>query len=139
MVQIATYAFAGSTMLFAFIRIAWEVFELCVLKLHYLKSWINYMEWLLYSFSILFTCFTFVRECQCPYHWQWEIGTAAVFLSWLNLIAFISETPLNGLYLLMFTKIVWTFIQATFLPVLFVIAFALTFYMCFHEPGITVS
>ena len=61
--------------------------------------------------------------------WQWQLGAVAVFLAWMNLLLFIRKFPRFGIYIVMFTDILQTFL--TFLPVffLFVVAFSLAFFM----------
>jgi len=88
--------------------------------------------------SIIFV-WVFHTGCLCPLYWQWQLGAVAIFLGWMNLIVFIQKFPLTGIYVLMFINILYTFLRTVMLSFLLVIAFSLTFYMAFFEPGITVS
>ena len=110
------------------------------LKIHfpyYFLDWINWMEIVLYLCSIIFV-WVFHVDCLCPLTWQWQIGVVAVFLGWIDLIVFISKFPLTGIYVLMFIKILITFLKILILSVLLVIAFGLTFYLTFTQPIILV-
>ena len=63
--------------------------------------------------------------------WQWQLGSVAILLAWLELVLLIRKIPRFGIFVVMFTDIFITFIQ--FLPVffLFIVAFALTFFVLF--------
>ena len=93
------------------------------------------MELCLYVFSIIFV-WVFHDRCLCPFLWQWQLGIVAVFLAWINLMIFFSKFPLTGVYVLMFTTICRTFLKILVLSLLLVIAFALTFFLIFHEPSV---
>ena len=99
----------------------------------YILDWINWMEIAIYVFSDIFV-WVFHVDCLCPLTWQWQIGVVAVFLGWADLIVFISKFPLTGIYVLMFVKILYTFLKILILSVLLVLAFGLTFYLAFTQP-----
>ena len=102
-------------------------------------NWVNWMEFTLFICSIIFVSWVYFTECQCALNWQWQIGVVAVFLGWIDLIIFISKFPLTGVYVLMFVKILYTFLKMLILTLLLVIAFGLTFYMLFFDPAASVS
>ena len=101
-------------------------------------NWINWMEIILFICSIIFV-WVYNTECQCALNWQWQIGVVAVFLGWIDLVIFISKFPLTGVFVLMFTKILYTFLKMILLAVLLIVAFGLTFYMVFFDPDVNVS
>jgi transient receptor potential cation channel subfamily A protein 1 len=103
----------------------------------YLLDWVNWIEITLFFCSIIYV-WVFHTGCLCPLTWQWQIGVVAVFLSWFDLIIFISKFPLTGIYVLMFVKILYTFLKMLILSVLLVFAFGLTFYLAFTQPEILV-
>ena len=103
----------------------------------YLLDWINLMEIVLFVCSIIFM-WVFHVDCLCPLEWQWQIGVVAVFLGWIDLIVFISKFPLTGIYVLMFVKILYTFLRMLILSILLVLAFGLTFYLALTQPEILV-
>lgn len=129
---------AAIVVLSAVCRLLLKFTQLVVIKFHYLMKGSNWLETILFIFSIIFV-WTFHTPCQCPYDWQWEIGAAAVFLAWMNLMLLTAKLPLTGIYVLMFVKIFYTFFKMIILTLLIVIAFSLTLYMAFAEPAIAVS
>ena len=99
---------------------------------------INYIDkTVLYFISILFA-FVYVADCQCIALWQWQCGTLAVLLSWINFLIFIAKFPMTGLYVIMLIRVFYTFLKVVLLSSLLVIAFGISFYMAFHEPSILV-
>lgn len=123
--------------LFSLIRLAMELFQAMQLRLRYLLSWVNWIELLIFSSSILFVA-TFLTDCLCPTVWQWQVGAIAIFLGWVDLIVFIRKLPGTGIYVVMFLDIFYTFWRLFFLSMLLVIAFGLAFYMAFYEPNANV-
>ncbi len=92
----------------------------------------------LYVTSFLFAL-VFHVDCQCIALWQWQCGVVAVFLSWLNLIIFLSKFPFTGIYVIMLIQIFYTFLKVLFLSFLLIVTFGLPFFMAFNEPSILVS
>ena len=86
------------------------------------------METVLYIFSIIFVA---VR----PHfdHWIWQLGVLAIFQGWIVLIAYLQQWPCTGVYVLMLVHIIKSFLKVSFLALLLVVAFALTFYMQFFQ------
>ena len=120
------------------VKLVLEVVQFIQLRLDYVLDWVNWMEVLIFVCSIVFV-WVFHTGCLCPFDWQWQLGAVAIFLGWIDLIVFIQKFPLTGIYVLMFVNILYTFLRTVMLSFLLVIAFSLTFYMAFFEPGITVS
>ena len=61
--------------------------------------------------------------------WQWQVGAVALFVAWMDLLLFIRKIPRFGIYIVMFTDILQTFLQFSLVFFLFVVAFALAFFM----------
>ncbi len=135
--QKSVFVIAIAVILSAIFRLILEISQVFVLKHRYMFEFSNWMELTLFTFSIMFACL-FWSRCSCPTGWQWQIGTVAVFLAWIDLMLFFDKFPWIGIYVLMFVKVVSTFVKALFVSILLVIAFALTLYMCFYEPSIQV-
>ena len=76
---------------------------------------------------------------MCPHEWQWQVGVMAILLAWIDLIAICAKFPTIGIYVIMFGKIVGTFLKVIVLSMLLVVTFGLTFYMTFSELQIQVS
>lgn len=106
-----------------------ELVQIYQAKLNYL-SWENLIEWTVYITSMLFvidfkTC---QKDTGYRERWQWNVGTVAIFLSWINLVLFAQKFPRFGIYVVMFKDILWTFFQFFIVFMLFIIAFALAFF-----------
>ena len=65
--------------------------------------------------------------------WQWSLGAVSVFLAWLNLVLFIQKFPQLGIYVVMFTHVLYTFVQFFIVFFLFIVAFALAFYTVLQD------
>ena len=91
------YIAAVIVIVIAFIRLGMELFQFLRLSntLEYVKDLVNWIEVALFVCSILFA-FVFLDKCLCPLTWQWEVGVAAVFLAWIDLILFLRKIPLTG-------------------------------------------
>ena len=79
----------------AIFRLFMELIQLLLSWLDYLLNWVNWIEVLLYLCSIIFSV-VFSNGCMCPKPWQWQIGTVAVFLSWIILIINCRKLPSIG-------------------------------------------
>lgn len=110
-------------------KILGELFQMFNAKWNYFH-WENLIEWITYSFAFLLV--VDVNSCEqetgLRTPWQWQMGAIAIFLAWLNLVLFIRKVPRFGIYVVMFTDVLYTFVQ--FFPVffLFIVAFALAFF-----------
>ncbi|XP_052808936.1 transient receptor potential cation channel subfamily A member 1 homolog [Mya arenaria] len=106
-----------------------ELLQIYQAKLNYV-SWENLIEWVTYVTSLLFVIDFEACQQSTGYRtrWQWNIGTAAIFLAWINLVLFAQKFPRFGIYVVMFKDILKTFIQFFVVFFLFIIAFALAFY-----------
>ena len=56
------------------------------------------------------------------------IGALSIFSAWMALVLFIRKFPRLGIYVVMFTSIMYTFTKFFLIFVLFLVAFALAFY-----------
>jgi len=130
------YAAAVITILTALLQLAVEILKWLKHPLDYMLDWVNWLGIPLYLLSILFTVTSvaIANPCLCIYSWQWQIGVVAVFLGWIELIAFLWKWPVTGVYVLMFVNIIESFLKISFLALLLVIAFAFAFYMLLFEP-----
>ena len=132
------FVIAVAVVLSAAFRLLLEVPQMFVLKYRYLLEVSNWMEIVLFLSSIVFA-WVFDTPCYCPKGWQWQIGTIAVFLAWIDFMLFFDKFPWIGIYVvLMFVKVVSTFVETLLVSSLLVVGFALTLYMIFHEPSIEV-
>lgn len=132
----AEFAKAGTYVIIALaaLNLFKEMIQLYQAKLNYL-GWTNLIEWIVYVTALLLVIS--FNECQREtgyrYEWQWHLGAIAVFLAWIDLVLFIQKFPRFGIYVVMFTDILFTFSQFFVVFFLFVIAFAISFYALFQN------
>uniref|UniRef100_F6UJR3 Transient receptor potential cation channel subfamily A member 1 homolog n=2 Tax=Ciona intestinalis TaxID=7719 RepID=F6UJR3_CIOIN len=108
-----------------------EAFQLFSQRLSYFRSTTNIIEMALYILSILVVINVndFSRATGMREPWQWQCGAAALFFSWLGLLLFIQNFPRFGIFVLMFNDVLWTFASFFAVFVLFILGFALSFYV----------
>ena len=111
-----------------------EILQLIRYRWAYFKELRNYGELLLYILSIIHA-FVFFNECGCPLVWQWQIGIFAVLLGWMNLIAYAARFPRTGIYVLIFYKILTTFLKLISFSILLVLGFSVILFMTFNDPN----
>ncbi|XP_063846089.1 transient receptor potential cation channel subfamily A member 1 homolog isoform X2 [Scylla paramamosain] len=110
----------------AAINILREIFQIYQARLNYIGLE-NLMEWCCYITAFLLVWdFT---NCSVREKWQWQVGTASIFLAWMNLLLFIRKLPFLGIYVVMFTDVFATFLRFLTVFLLFLIAFGLCFFM----------
>ena len=78
------------------LRLLFEAFQFINLRHRYIFDLVNWIEVILYTLSIIFVV-VYSNHCLCPTKWQWQIGSIAVFLTWIHLTIFIRKLPLTGL------------------------------------------
>ncbi|XP_071487222.1 transient receptor potential cation channel subfamily A member 1-like [Diadema antillarum] len=109
-----------------------ELFQLYFQRRSYFASLCNLIEWALYVLAILLVLplsqIRYHSGIRIPLAWQWQCGAVAVFLAWINLILYIRRFSVLGIYVIMFTEILRTFMQFVLILVLVLVAFALAFY-----------
>jgi hypothetical protein len=105
----------------------------------YLRTWLfgvwnylthieNLLEVALYGTSVVFTLNVLEHGVISPLYWQ--IGTLCVLASFTNLLFLLQIIPFMGVYIIMFFRILWTFITKILaLLAFFVIAFVIIFHM----------
>ena len=117
-------------------------FQLCHESKSYICNWVNLLvnifEISLYVLSIMFVS-VFWTPCMCLQKWQWQIGVIAILLAWVNLIRFFAKFPSTGIYVIMFGRILRTFLKVIIFSVLLLSTFAITFHMTFSEAQFQVS
>ena len=124
--------------LLAILRLLLEASQFWYQLKSYLFDWVNWIEIPLYILSIIFVS-VFRTTCLCPEGWQWQVGVMAILLAWIDQIVICSKFPSIGIYVIMFGKIVGSFLKVILLSVLLVVTFGLTLYMTFSEPQFQVS
>ncbi len=87
-------------------------------------------EWTCYITAIIFSleftdCHT---ETGLKYGWQWQLGAFSITASWLGLLSNIRKLPGLGIYVVMFTDVLLTFLKLSLLIALFIMAFSMGFH-----------
>ena len=62
-----------------------------------------------------------------------QIGAISVTMSWLNLLSTLRKFPFLGIYVVMFTDVLQTFLKFALIILLFIIAFSLGFHALIGE------
>ena len=130
--SIVLYISAGIVLVLGGSRLVLELLQALKRHYHYLLNFENYVEDITYIFAIIFVI-QFGMNCWCPTSWQWQLGALSIFFAWINLILFLKRVPLLGIYVLMYTTIMYTFFRVMIIAFLFVIAFSLAFYMILYR------
>ncbi|KAK3859862.1 hypothetical protein Pcinc_034051 [Petrolisthes cinctipes] len=116
----------------AILNIIRELFQMYQARLNYLGVE-NLMEWCCYVMAV---CLVWdFKDCIIREDWQWQLGAASIFLAWMNLLLFIRKLPFLGIYVVMFTDILETFLKFSTVFLLFIIAFAFSFYTVLRNQG----
>merc|ERR1711892_1035343 len=85
-----------------------ELYQVWQERLEYFTDVTNYVEWGLYGTTLCFVLDvnSLTAASGARDHWQWQIGSLAVLLSWFELMLFIQKLPRIGIYVLMFESVV---------------------------------
>ena len=102
---------------------------------NYFKSGENIME-----LSTCILSFIFVldfNECHADtglrHGWQWEIGAFTITIAWISFLSNVRMFPFLGIYVVMVTVILKTFLKLSIVVILFVLAFSLGFHSLLAE------
>ena len=105
-------------------------------------EWHNLLDWLSYIGVIV--AVTSIGDTDTKTTWQWEFGCFVVLLQCMNLLFFLRVFPRFGIYVVMVSLILKTFIESFIVLFLFIVAFAMTFYLllfnqyAFSTPGYSI-
>ena len=81
--------------IFSVVRLILELVRF-IRQLHiFFANFDTWVEVPLFIFAIIFAA-VFDRECLCPRDWQWQVGIAAVFLVWVDLILYMRRMRVLG-------------------------------------------
>ena len=97
--------------------------------LHYI-TFENVIEWSCYISSLLFAID--FSDCHARtglrFDWQWQAGSFAITSAWLNLLSNIRKFPFLGIYVVMFTDVLLTFLKFAVIVIMFIVAFSMGFH-----------
>eukprot|EP00049_Salpingoeca_infusionum_P007935 m.128129 g.128129 ORF g.128129 m.128129 type:complete len:1073 (+) comp13865_c0_seq1:107-3325(+) len=117
---------------FSGIRIVVEALQFCFEgPKKYLPDPVNYLEWAVFSFTLATLIPVWFDQPQTVA--QWSCGAISIFLCWINLIVYVRKLDVFGLYVLMFEETMFTVLKVLSIFFLFVVGFALSFYILLPE------
>lgn len=104
-----------------------------------LVNWSTLTEIPLFVLSLVYSFPVFLLDdCLCPFSWQLSVGTAVVLLSWFKLIILSAQFQFVGVYVLMLSRVLLTFLKTSVLLCLLTALFGLVFYLSLNDPYIMV-
>ena len=104
-----------------------------------LVNWSTLTEIPLFVLSLVYTFPVFhLDDCLCPFIWQLSIGTVVILLTWLKLIVLSTQFQFVGVYVLMLSRVLVTFLKTSVLLCLLTASFGLVFYLSLNDPYIMV-
>ena len=105
----------------------------------YIWDLTNWIELILFLLSIVFSILVFVmNEKFCLSAWQWQMGVAIIWLSWIELIFLSTQFQFIGFHALMFIEILKTLFKFLPLALLLIFGFGLTFHFLLYSPNLMV-
>ena len=128
-----------------YVALTQNVFSVLLLSfsryLAYIKARLTYvgienvLEWSCYITAIIFVID--FSECHAEtglrYGWQWQVGAVSITITWLNLLSNVRKFPFLGIYVVMFSDVMITFLKFSIICALFLIAFSLGFHVLLAE------
>ena len=64
---------------------------------------------------------------------KWNAGAISVFLTWVNLLLFLTRFPYFGVYVEMFVEVLGTVLRVLVVFGIFIVAFSLSFFSLLRE------
>ena len=113
-------------------QFGWDLFG-AVKEINYFWDLINWVEVPLFMLSIIFSSVVLNKQF-CLLAWQWQIGVAVLWLSWIEFIFLSTQFQLIGVHALMFIRVLKTIVKFIPLALLLIIAFGLTFHFLLYQP-----
>jgi len=110
--------------IYCFINFILEIIQLFQDGREYLHNIENYIQWIVYISTSLFTLPFLFNE---SWHYQWVAGSIGIFTAYLELLLLLGRFGMYGIYVIMFLEIVKTLLHVLSLFSILIIGFALTF------------
>ena len=129
------------TVLFYKSRVIFPTIVITLKQADYIWDLSYLIELPLFILSIIFSIFvlTMKNEGFCLLNWQWLMGAAILWLSWIELIFLSTQFQFIGVHALMFKKILKTLVKFIPLAVFLIIGFGLAFHFLLVQPHLMVS
>ena len=141
LVQVPLHIRCSPTCLLHLLSLYHQMLEVCQIIYYgseYIYQLQNYVEFFVYILSITFV-FMFFNDCGCPKEWQWQIGLLAMLMAWTNVIFFAFKFPAIGIFVLIFYKIVKTFLKVALFSLVLILGFSFILLMMFNNPDSQVT
>lgn len=128
-------------LIFAGAHIIKEIFQLLVQRRHYFTDASNITEWALYLSTLCFMMPYLLTPSQLestlgslknPRN-LWVAGIVSIFLCYINVILFLRRFKPFGIYVSMFIEVLKTVARVFLVFFIFIIAFAIVFFILFKE------
>ena len=117
------------------LNMAKEIIQFVQSPLAHFKSLDNIMEVVMCTLSVLFV--VDLTECNSlaglKLGWQWQIGAFTITLGWISYLSNMRTNASMGMYVLMISKILMTFLKLTLVLICPLLAFALGFHCLLAE------
>jgi transient receptor potential cation channel subfamily A protein 1 len=128
---------AAYIQVFVGVNVLIELFQLLQLRLAYF-SWGNLLDWAVYVSSIVMVTTvidggTEAEKLKDAWDRSFYFAAFAVFLAWMNLLVYVRRFGGMGIYVLMMTDTFFTVVKVFSIFSIFIIAFALSFYVAFQD------
>jgi len=87
----------------------------------------------LYISTIVFMLNFWIDTNLVNFTQKWNAGAISVFLTWVNLLLFLTRFPYFGVYVEMFVEVLGTVLRVLVVFGIFIVAFSLSFYALLRE------
>ena len=93
------------------------------------------LEFPLFILSLVYAVSVYpLDHCLCPSRWQLELGAVVILLTWLQLIVLSTQFQFIGVYILMLSRVLVTFLKTSVLLCLLIVIFGLVFFLSLNDP-----
>nr|XP_033785675.1 transient receptor potential cation channel subfamily A member 1 [Geotrypetes seraphini] len=109
-----------------------EIVQIIQQRVKYLMDGTNIIDWTIYVSSLCFVLPLLIDPTN-TINWQWQSGSLAVFLSWVNFLIYLQRFESYGIYIVMFWEILRTLLRIIILFFFIILAFGLSFYILLYH------
>ncbi|XP_033645288.1 transient receptor potential cation channel subfamily A member 1-like [Asterias rubens] len=130
MMTISVYIATG----FCVLSVLKEFAQMCHERFRYFIDWNNYLEWGLYTSTLLFVIpFLLGSDFNDMSDMQRQSGAFAAFLGWFVMLLLEQRIEVIGIYVVMFQVILTTLVQVLAVFLGLIIAFAMAFFVLLKD------
>ena len=121
------------TVIICAFNIVKELFQVMIQRGRYFLKGNNYLEWTLYISTMVFMLDFLIDKDAITFNQKWNAGAISVFLTWINLLLFLTRFPYFGVYVEMFVEVFGTVLRVLIVFGIFIVAFSLSFFSLLRE------